>query len=481
MIEILNYINGELVKSQDGEKMDNINPATAEVFTTVPKSKKEDVDAAVEAASRAFPFWSGLSNDQRSNWLIKMADGIKSRFDEFALAETRDNGKPLFLSRSVDIPRSISNLKYFAKELENFKEVVLDDRGAGINKILHQPLGVVGTISPWNLPLYLFTWKIAPALAAGCTVVAKPSEVTPLTAFLLSQVCVDIGLPAGVLNIVHGLGQDVGDAMTSHPKIKAISFTGSTATGKIIARKCAEDLKKVSLEMGGKNPTIIFADCDFEQAISTALRSSFANQGQICLCGSRIYVERPIYEQFKEAMVDRIKRMKQGNPEHEETRQGAVVSKQHFDKILYYLDLAKSEGGVFLTGGKAANVEAPNQNGYFIEPTLIEGLPETCRTNQEEIFGPVATIMPFDSEEEVIGYANCTEYGLAGSIWTKDLNKAERVARKIDSGILWINTWLLRDLRTPFGGMKESGRGREGGTYALEFFSEKKNICIATE
>ncbi len=481
MIEIMNYINGELTPAICGKKMDNINPATGEVFSTVPESKKDDVDKAVEAASNAFPFWSKLTNAERSEWLIKMADGIKARFDEFALAETRDNGKPLFLSRSVDIPRSISNLKYFAKELENFNEIVLDDRGAGINKILHQPIGVVGTISPWNLPLYLFTWKIAPALAAGCTVVAKPSEVTPLTAFLLSQVCVEIGLPAGVLNIVHGLGPDVGDAMTSHSKIKAISFTGSTATGKIIAKKCAEDLKKVSLEMGGKNPTIVFADCDFENALSTAIRASFANQGQICLCGSRIYVERPIYEKFKEAMVEKIKGMKQGNPEAEDSRQGAVVSKQHFEKILYHLELAQREGGTFLTGGKAAVMEAPNQNGYFVEPTLIEGLSENCRTNQEEIFGPVATIMPFDTEEEVIGYANCTQYGLAGSIWSTDLEKAERVARKVDSGILWINTWLLRDLRTPFGGMKESGRGREGGTYALEFFSEKKNICIATE
>lgn len=481
MIEILNYINGELVPAQDGGKMDNINPATAEVYSTVPQSKNEDVEAAVEAAKYAFHYWSKLSNAERKEWLIKIAEGIKARFDEFALAETRDNGKPLFLSRSVDIPRSISNLKFFANQLDEFNEVVLDDRGAGINKIVHQPIGVVGTISPWNLPLYLFTWKIAPALAAGCTIVAKPSEVTPMTAFLLSQVCMDIGLPSGVLNIVHGLGQDVGDAMTSHSGIKAISFTGSTMTGKIIAKKCAEDLKKVSLEMGGKNPTIVFADCDFDKALSTALRSSFANQGQICLCGSRIYVERPIYDKFKEAMIERIQRMKQGNPEDEETRQGAVVSKQHFEKILYYLEVAKSEGGKFLTGGKAASMPAPNQNGYFIEPTLIEGLTEKCRTNQEEIFGPVATIMPFDSEEEVIGYANCTEYGLAGSIWSEDLEKAERVARSVDSGILWINTWLLRDLRTPFGGMKESGRGREGGTYALEFFSEKKNICIATE
>jgi aminomuconate-semialdehyde/2-hydroxymuconate-6-semialdehyde dehydrogenase len=481
MIEILNYINGELVPARDGDKMDNINPATAEAYSTVPKSKSEDVEAAVEAAKYAFHYWSKLSHAERKEWLIKMAEGIKARFDEFALAETRDNGKPLFLSRSVDIPRSISNLKFFANQLDEFNEVVLDDRGAGINKIIHQPIGVVGTISPWNLPLYLFTWKIAPALAAGCTVVAKPSEVTPMTAFLLSQVCMDIGLPSGVLNIVHGLGQDVGDAMTSHPGVKAISFTGSTMTGKIIAKKCAEDLKKVSLEMGGKNPTIVFADCDFDKALSTALRSSFANQGQICLCGSRIYVERPIYDKFKEAMVERIQRMKQGNPEDEESRQGAVVSKQHFEKILYYLEVAKSEGGKFLTGGKAASMPAPNQNGYFIEPTLIEGLTEKCRTNQEEIFGPVATIMPFDTEEEVIGYANGTEYGLAGSIWTKDLEKAERVARSVDSGILWINTWLLRDLRTPFGGMKESGRGREGGTYALDFFSEKKNICIATE
>ena len=352
MIDILNYINGELVAAHNNEKLDNINPATAEVYSTVPKSDSEDVELAVEAAQYAFHYWSKLSNAERKEWLIKIAEGIKARFDEFALAETRDNGKPLFLSRSVDIPRSISNLKFFANQLDEFNEVVLDDRGAGINKIVHQPVGVVGTISPWNLPLYLFTWKIAPALAAGCTVVAKPSEITPMTAFLLGQVCMDIGLPAGVLNIVHGLGQDVGNAMTTHPEIKAISFTGSTVTGKIVAQKCAEDLKKVSLEMGGKNPTIVFADCDFDKALSTALRASFANQGQICLCGSRIYVERPIYEKFKEAMVERIHRMKQGNPEDEESRQGAVVSKQHFEKILYYLEVAKREGGIFLTGGR---------------------------------------------------------------------------------------------------------------------------------
>jgi len=477
MIEIQNYIGGELVNPKCGEFLDNINPATGEVYSKVPASRSEDVDFAIGAAKKAFSSWSTLSKLQRSEYLLKLAHKLEENFDEFALAETRDNGKPITLSRTVDIPRSIENLKYFAKESLDFGEELFDNQGSGSNSVHYSPIGVVGCISPWNLPLYLFTWKIAPALAAGCTVIAKPSEVTPMTAYLFSKICAEI-LPPGVLNIVHGLGKDVGNAITNHHDIKAISFTGSTHTGKIIADGAAATMKRLHLEMGGKNPNIIFSDCNFEKALETTLKSSFANQGQICLCGSRIYVERPLYEKFKLAFIQKINTLIQANPEDEDTNQGALVSKEHFEKIKTCLEIAKAEGGTFLTGGEASCLEGPNANGYFIKPTLIEGLSETCKTNTEEIFGPVATIQPFDTEDEVIGYANSTQYGLAGTVWSQDIEKAQRVAKKIQSGIIWINCWLVRDLRTPFGGMKESGRGREGGKYILKFFSNTQNICI---
>jgi len=477
MLEIQNYINGKLIPPLQTQYLDNINPATGKIYSKVPASTQADVELAVKAAKQAFETWSELSKLQRSEYLLKLAHKLEENFEEFAQAETRDNGKPISLSRSVDIPRSIENLRYFAKESLNFGHESFDNQGSGSNTVHYTPIGVVGCISPWNLPLYLFTWKIAPALAAGCTVVAKPSEVTPMTAYLFSKLCSEI-LPAGVLNIVHGLGKDVGSAITSHPDIKAISFTGSTHTGKIIADGAAATMKRLHLEMGGKNPNIIFADCDFEKALETTIRSSYANQGQICLCGSRIYVERPIYEKFKLALVEKIKNLVQGDPENESTEQGAIVSKEHFEKIINCLEIAKNEGGTFLIGGEANSLAAENAKGFFIKPTLIEGLNETCQTNVEEIFGPVATIQPFDTEEEVINYANATQYGLAGTIWSQDLEKAQRVAKKIQSGIIWINCWLVRDLRTPFGGMKESGRGREGGQYILKFFSNTQNICI---
>ncbi len=350
--------------------------------------------------------------------------------------------------------------------------------GFGLNYTTRKPIGIVGCISPWNLPLYLFTWKIAPALAAGNCVIAKPSEITPMTAYLLSDACIQAGLPAGVLNIVHGYGAKVGDAMSKHKKIKAISFTGGTATGRTIAAIAAPMFKKLSLELGGKNPNIIFADCDFEAMLSTTVRSSFENQGQICLCGSRIFIERPIYEKFKQAFVERVRQLKTGDPQSEDSNQGAIVSRPHYEKVLSYIELAKQEGGAILTGGKAIHPEGRCAKGYFIEPTVIEGLDYNCRTNQEEIFGPVVTIMPFDSEEEVLKYANSTEYGLAATIWTENLKRAHRMAEQVESGIIWINCWLVRDLRTPFGGMKNSGVGREGGWEALRFFTEPKNVCI---
>lgn len=473
MEKILNFIGGEFTPPLDGEFLDNVNPATGKGYSKVPNSKAADVEKAVAAAQKAFPAWSALSAEDRSKYLQKISDLILKNLDALALAETIDNGKPIMVSKTVDIPRSAENFSFFAEIIKEFVSHEFDDRGKGRNTVHYSPVGVVGCISPWNLPLYLFTWKVAPALAAGCTVVAKPSEVTPMTAYLLGKICQEAGLPPGVLNIVHGLGQNVGAAISKDPAIRAISFTGSTATGKMIAQDAAQTMKRLHLEMGGKNANIIFSDCDFEKALETTVRSSFANQGQICLCGSRIFVERPIYEKFRNALVERVKALKQGDPTLAKTQQGAVVSKAHFEKVMSCIKRSMTEGGKILTGGH----EVKMGEGYFIAPTLIEGLPYHCSTNQEEIFGPVATIAPFDTEAEVIDWANSTQYGLAGSIWSRDEQKAERVALKIDSGIVWINTWMLRDLRTPFGGMKESGRGREGGKYILEFFSNMKNIC----
>jgi aminomuconate-semialdehyde/2-hydroxymuconate-6-semialdehyde dehydrogenase len=473
METILNYIGGELSPALDGEFIDNVNPATGKVYSKVPSSKAADVKKAVAAAKSALSAWSALSVSERSAYLKKISDLILKNLDMLAMAETIDNGKPISVSKTVDIPRAAENFSFFADAIKEFKSEEFDDRGKGRNTVHYSPVGVVGCISPWNLPLYLFTWKVAPALAAGCTVVAKPSEVTPMTAYLFAKICQEAGLPPGVLNIVHGLGQNVGAAISKDPDIKAISFTGSTATGKMIALDAALTMKRLHLEMGGKNANIIFADCDFEKTLETTVRSSFANQGQICLCGSRIFVERPLYEKFKLALVEKVKTLKQGDPALAETQQGAVVSKVHFDKVMSCIQRSVTEGGKILTGGHNVKIG----EGYFIAPTLIEGLTFNCSTNQEEIFGPVATIMPFDSEAEVIEWANSTQYGLAGSIWSRDEAKAERVALKIDSGVVWINTWMLRDLRTPFGGMKESGRGREGGKYILEFFSNMKNIC----
>lgn len=478
MKEIKNYINGELVRPVSGEFLDNIDPSRGKVYSLIPDSTKADVDKAVEAAEKAFPIWSTMPKQERSDIMIKIATIIETRLDEFAHAESLDNGKPVSLASHVDIPRAVSNLKFFATAILHFASESHAMEGMGINYTLRKPIGVVGCISPWNLPLYLFTWKIAPALAAGNCVVAKPSEITPMTAYLLSEVCVEAGLPAGVFNIVHGLGQKVGDAMSRDPKIKAISFTGGTATGATIAKIAAPMFKKLSLELGGKNPNIIFADCDFKKALSTTIRSSFANQGQICLCGSRIFVERPIYEKFKDAFVEKVANSKVSYPTDPEAKLGALVSKPHMDKVLSYVELAKEEGGKVLTGGVQVKLEGEYSEGYYMRPTIIEGLSFDCRTNQEEIFGPVVTIMPFDTEEEVLMMANSTEYGLAATVWTESLTRAHRVADELESGIVWINSWLVRDLRTPFGGAKNSGVGREGGFEALHFFTEPKNVYI---
>ncbi len=478
MEKIQNYINGELSDPISGRWIDNYNPAIGEVYSQIPDSDDKDVVLATEAAKKAFPLWSGMTASERSNILLKIAEAIDRDFELLAKAESDDNGKPFKLAKSVDIPRASSNMRFFATAILHVESQAHQTDQLAINYTTRTPLGVVGCISPWNLPLYLFTWKIAPALASGCTVVAKPSELTPMTAYLFSKICKEAGLPPGVLNIVHGLGGKAGQAIIQHPDIIAISFTGGTVTGKKIAATAAPMFKKLSLELGGKNPNIVFGDCDFEEAVSTSIHSSFSNQGEICLCGSRILVERPIYDRFVDEFVKRTQALVIGDPAADTTRVGALVSEGHMNKVLSYVELAKEEGGKVLTGGKRVVVKGRCENGYFVEPTIIVGLDQQCRTNQEEIFGPVVTIMPFDKEEDVIQFANSTAYGLSATIWTENLKRAHRVANHLKSGIIWVNCWLLRDLRTPFGGMKQSGVGREGGWEALRFFTEQKNICI---
>ncbi len=478
MLKIENYINGELCEPLSNLYLDNFDPSTGEVYSLIPDSSGDDVNLAVEAAKKAFPGWSKKSAEQRHDYLIKIAALIERDLDSLAEAESVDNGKPKTLAKAVDIPRAVSNFKFYATAAMHTATEAHETVGQAINYTLRQPLGVVGCISPWNLPLYLFSWKIAPALAAGCCVVAKPSEITPMTAYLLSKLCIEAGLPAGVLNIVHGLGAKAGSAIVAHKDVKAISFTGGTKTGQDIARIAAPMFKKLSLELGGKNPNIIFADCNYEEMLKTTVLSSFSNQGQICLCGSRIFVEKPLYERFKTDFVERVSALKIGDPLASETNVGAIVSKPHFEKILSYIDLAQTESGKILCGGKQVKVSGRCESGWFVEPTVIEGLCFDCRTNQEEIFGPVVTITPFDTEEEVLNYANSVEYGLSATVWTENLSRAHRVAEKLESGIIWVNSWLLRDLRTPFGGMKQSGVGREGGFEALRFFTEEKNVCI---
>jgi len=477
--QLENYIGGNLVAPLSGNYLDNINPAIGEVYGKIPASHQKDIDAAVVAAKKAFPAWSTTAVEERFKILNRIAELIDENLEALALAETNDNGKPLWMSKLVDIPRASANFRFFATGIMHFatESHMMEDKA--VNYTLRQPIGIVGCISPWNLPLYLFTWKIAPALAAGNCVIAKPSEVTPVTAYLLSLICKEAGLPAGVLNIVHGTGPGAGESIVSHPDIKAISFTGSTRAGERIASIAAPKFKKLSLELGGKNPTIIFADCDWKNMLFNTVRSSFSNQGEICLCGSRILIEESVYEQFKTDFIKWVKEgLAVGDPLLEESKQGAIVSKVHYDKILRCIDTAKQEGGKILCGGRPVNLEGRCAGGYFIEPTVIEGLGPDCQTNQEEIFGPVVTLQSFKTEEEALQLANATQYGLAATIWTQDITRANRVAAKVESGIIWINCWLLRDLRTPFGGMKNSGVGREGGWEALRFFTEAKNVCI---
>lgn len=478
MERILNLIDGKLRPPMGGGWLDVHAPATGAVYAQLPDSGTADVEAAASAAKRAFPGWVGLGREGRSRILLRLADLIERDLERFARDESRDNGKPVSLARKVDIPRAVANFRFFATAILHFPSEahLMDD--VAVNYTDRQPFGVAGCISPWNLPLYLFTWKIAPALAAGNCVVAKPSEVTPMTAFRLSALCEEAGMPPGVLNIVHGLGPKVGAAITEHPGIPAISFTGGTRTGAEIARVAAPMFKKLSLELGGKNPVIVFADCDFDDMLTTTVRSSFTNQGQICLCGSRILVHRSIYDRFKEAFVERVHALKVGDPDEADSDLGAVVSREHMEKVLSYIDLARQEGGTVLCGGERIILDGPLRDGWYLAPTVIEGLGPDCRTNQEEIFGPLVTMQPFDDEDHAIALANSTPYGLASVVWTRDLKRSQRVARALQAGIVWINCWMVRDLRTPFGGVKHSGVGREGGVEALRFFTEAKNVCI---
>lgn len=476
--KILNYIGGKFLEPSSGSYFENIDPSVGVPYSLIPDSDERDVQLAVDASKAAFSSWSNTPYTERSAILQRLADLIATHREVLAEAECIDNGKPISLCRTIDIPRAEANIRFFATAINHFASEAHIMENSVVNYTHRKPVGVVGCISPWNLPLYLFTWKIAPALAAGNCVVAKPSEITPMTAFLLSELCAEAGLPAGVLNIVHGTGAKAGNAIVSHPAIKAISFTGGTKTGEHIARTAAPMFKKLSLELGGKNPNIIFADCDFDKMIRTTIRSSFSNQGQICLCGSRILIERSIYDRFKEEFVARVKKLKPGNPLDPQTKMGAIVSEVHLEKVLSHIAIAKEENGVILTGGNRIYLEGEFAKGYFMEPTVIEGLGPQCRTNQEEIFGPVVTLIPFDSEEEAIAIANSTQYGLSSTVWTQNLSRAHRIANQIEAGIVWINCWLLRDLRTPFGGVKNSGVGREGGFEALRFFTEAQNVCI---
>ena len=476
-MNIQNYINGNFQPPASGEWLDNYEPASGTVYSQIPNSTAEDIEAATAFAKVAFVSWSQTTIDERSRILLKIADGIEARLQSLAEAESRDNGKPVALAKMVDIPRAASNFRFFGNAITQFASESHESVGQNaINYTLRKPIGVVGCISPWNLPLYLFTWKIAPAIAAGNCVIAKPSEVTPMTAYLLGEICTEAGLPPGVLNIIHGLGTTAGQAILEHPDIKAISFTGGTKTGEHLARTCAPMFKKLSLELGGKNPNLIFADCDYEKMLDTTLRSSFANQGQICLCGSRIFVERSLYNRFKKDFVARVQALVVGHPS-ENVNLGALVSKSHLEKVQSYIAKAATEGGTVLCGGKPVNVPG-YENGYYLEPTVIEVQSNDCLLNQEEIFGPVVTIMPFDTDDGALKMANGTKYGLSATVWTNDLNRTMRLSNSLEAGIVWVNTWMMRDLRTPFGGVKASGVGREGGFEALRFFTEAKNVCI---
>ncbi len=477
-INIQNFIGGEFVNSQSGLNIENINPATGRVYSTQPRSNLNDIKIAVEKAKQAFKSWSQTTNEERSIILNKIADGIEKNLSLLAKAESFDQGKPVWLAESVDIPRAAQNFRFFAGQILYAQSEAFEQSGKSFNFSIRKPIGVAGLISPWNLPLYLLTWKIAPAIACGNTVICKPSEVTPMTAYLLCHILKEAGLPSGVVNMVFGFGVEAGEALVAHPEVPLISFTGGTKTGQQLSMTAAPLIKKLSLELGGKNANFIFADANLEEAISTSVRSSFLNQGEICLCGSRIFVEQSIYPQFLSRFVDEVKKIKVGDPENKDNFLGALVSKSHMLKVKSYIEIAIKEGGVIETGNEKLELSEEFSKGYFMRPTVISNLtPESCLLN-EEIFGPVVTVMPFEKEDDVVTLNNKVDYGLSATLWTKDIQRIHRLARQLEVGTLWVNTWMLRDLRVPFGGMKMSGVGREGGLHSLDFFSEITNVCV---
>ena len=475
MILVRNYVNGIFVDSK--ETIEDINPATSEVIATIPRSNLNDVNEAVLAADKARDNWSSLSLDERRKWLEKIANALEARSEEIAKLESLDTGKPIKMARVVDASRSVANFRFFAEFSKDFHEqkFLMED---ATNHVIFKPVGIAGLITPWNLPLYLLSWKIAPAIVMGNTVVAKPSELTPLTANLLAEVFDEVGLPAGVVNIVHGFGYETGQAIVSHPHVNLISFTGGTITGKKVAETAAPMFKKLSLELGGKNATIVLDDVNLDSAIPEIARSGFLNQGQVCLCGSRILVSDKIWDDFLEKFIEHVSNMKVGNPSSDDSDLGALVSLSHRDKVESYIHLAEREGGEILYGGKRPSLESPFDEGSFLEPTIVSNLDYQSRTATEEIFGPVVTLHKFEKDEDAVEMANCTEYGLAGSVWTSDSARGRSLAEKIETGMVWINTWLHRDLRVPFGGVKNSGVGTEGGRWSLSFFSQPVNICV---
>ena len=479
-MHIQNFIGGKFVKPTNNDYIENHNPAENTMIAKIPNSSFEDIELAVEAADDAFQGWSNLPIEKRIEWLRKIANALELKKLKIAELESIDTGKPISLATRVDAERSIRNFNFFADQAENLAELRFEMDDA-TNFVHRKPIGIVGLITPWNLPLYLLTWKIAPALVMGNTIIAKPSEMTPLTANLLCEILQSIDFPSGVINVVQGLGKDVGQAIVEHPKIRAISFTGGTVTGKSVAATAAPMFKKLSLELGGKNATIILDDADISVAAKGAARAAFTNSGQVCLCGSRILVASSIYSEFVDALIEEIYAMKVGNPKSQDTDIGSVISQSHMEKVLSYINLAEQEGGTILTGGSSLSLDEPNADGFFVAPTLIGGLAIDSRCATEEIFGPVATIHRFETDQDAISMANITEYGLAGSVWTTNTTRGKTIAEQIDSGVLWVNTWLHRDLRTPFGGVKNSGFGREGGDWSLNFFSEFSNICVIND